>query len=333
MMDIVSKDFPVVAGEPTTDYPHGTFEVILSSPTLDRDGEIVDSKAFEPLPGHITFDTDHSLTCDSVVGSGSPSYAEDGTLRVKGGFASDDRSQTIRQKVLDGHIRSTSVTFMAAERVKDEKGVPHVVKAELLNGTFTPVPSNRESVVLTAKSIVDHELAQKVGARNSSADASVIQSMHDSAVTLGAACAAKSVKALDPAAGEDETADPVATAQAADAALDEALNLLADVDLAALPTEVQQAVALLQAADLAMDELLDALGITDADEDAATDAAPGDTLAPKSAPQDPDTKSADDAADPAAEAAGSTATSTDAGSDRLARWDETRKSAEAVFGI
>lgn len=164
MMEIVTKDFPVTAGEATDEYPHGTFEVILSAPTKDRDGEIVDSKAFEPLPDHITFDTDHSMTCDSVVGSGTPYYHEDGTLRVKGGYAGDERSQTIRQKVVDKHIRTTSVTFMSAERVADEKGIDHVVKAELLNGTFTPVPSNRESVVLSAKSILDHVTAAKAAA-------------------------------------------------------------------------------------------------------------------------------------------------------------------------
>ena len=31
-----------------TDNPHGEFEVILSAPTLDRDGEVIDPKAFEP---------------------------------------------------------------------------------------------------------------------------------------------------------------------------------------------------------------------------------------------------------------------------------------------
>lgn len=191
-MDIVTKDFPVTAGEATEDSPHGTFEVILSAPTQDRDGEVVDSKAFEPLPDHITFDTDHSMTCDSVVGSGVPSYAEDGTLRVKGSYAQDERSQIIRQKVLDGHIRTTSVTFMAATREKDAKGVDHVTKAELINGTFTPVPSNRESVVLASKSILAHELAEKVGARNSASDAEVIQSMHDALVGLGATCDTKS---------------------------------------------------------------------------------------------------------------------------------------------
>jgi hypothetical protein len=182
-MDIVTKDFPVSASDPTEQYPHGAFEVVLSAPTLDRDGEVVDSKAFEPLPDHITFDTDHSMTCDSVVGSGTPYYAPDGTLRVKGGFASDERSQTIRTKVLEGHIRTTSVTFMAAQRQSDEKGIDHVVKAELLNGTFTPVPSNRESVVLTAKSIVAKE-----GRRNSASDTELIQGAHDAMASLGAVC-------------------------------------------------------------------------------------------------------------------------------------------------
>lgn len=196
-MDIVTKDFPVIAGKETEDSPHGTFEVILSAPTQDRDGEIVDSKAFEPLPDHITFDTDHSMTCDSVVGSGVPSYDEDGTLRVKGSYAQDERSQIIRQKVLDGHIRTTSVTFMAATRVKDAKGVDHVTKAELINGTFTPVPSNRESVVLASKSILAHDLAEKVGARNSASDATTIQSMHDATVGLGAACETKGATAAD----------------------------------------------------------------------------------------------------------------------------------------
>ena len=184
-MDLVTKDFPVTSGDATDEHPNGSFEVILSAPTLDRDGEVVDSKAFEPLPDHITFDTDHSMTCDSVVGSGVPSYAEDGTLRVKGGYCSDERSQTIRQKVAEGHIRTTSVTFMAAKRVKDAKGVDHVTSAELLNGTFTPVPSNRESVVLSAKSIIAKE-----GRRNSATDSEHIQAAHDAMAALGASCEA-----------------------------------------------------------------------------------------------------------------------------------------------
>lgn len=184
-MDLVTKDFAVL-NDPSDNSPTGGFEVILSAPTLDRDDEVIDAKAFEPLPEHITFDTDHSMTCDSVVGSGVPSYAPDGTLRVKGTYCSDERSQTIRQKVADGHIRTTSVTFMAADRTPDEKGIVHVKRAELLNGTFTPVPSNREAIVITAKSIV-----AKAGARNSGSDSERLQTIHDMAVANGATCEAK----------------------------------------------------------------------------------------------------------------------------------------------
>jgi hypothetical protein len=71
-----------------TDDPNGAFEVILSAATLDRDGEVIDKGAFDPLPDHIPFDIDHGMTVATTVGSGSPYYAEDGTLRVKGTFAS-----------------------------------------------------------------------------------------------------------------------------------------------------------------------------------------------------------------------------------------------------
>lgn len=133
----------------------GEFEVILSAPTLDRDGEVIDSNAFDPLPDHITFDTDHGLSVATTVGSGVPRY-EDGVLKVTGTYSSIPRAQEVRTLVAEGHIRTTSVAFMAPKReVKD--GVPHVTRAELLNGAFVPVPANREAVVLAAKSAVARE--------------------------------------------------------------------------------------------------------------------------------------------------------------------------------
>lgn len=189
---IVTKAVGLVE-ETQTDDPNGAFEVVLSAATLDRDGEIVDSRAFEPLPDHVPFDTDHGMTVGTTVGSGVPYYHEDGTLRVKGTYASTAYAQEVRTLVSEGHIRTTSVTFMAADRQKDEKGVVHVKSAELLNGTFTPIPSNREAVVLSAKSLA--AMTEKVGARNNSADAETIQGIHDYATALGADCSgiAKSV--------------------------------------------------------------------------------------------------------------------------------------------
>jgi HK97 family phage portal protein len=58
---IVTKAVALVDTVETED-PNGAFEVILSAATLDRDGEVVDSRAFDPLPDHIPFDIDHGMT-------------------------------------------------------------------------------------------------------------------------------------------------------------------------------------------------------------------------------------------------------------------------------
>jgi hypothetical protein len=140
--------------------PNGEFEVILSAPTLDRDGEVIDAKAFEPLPDHITFDIDHGMSVSTTVGSGVPRYDGD-LLKVKGVWASIPLAQeTVRPLVEEGHIRTTSVAFMEATReVKD--GTPHIVKAELLNGAFVAVPSNRQALVLAAKSFTAEREAMR----------------------------------------------------------------------------------------------------------------------------------------------------------------------------
>ena len=131
--------------------PNGSFEVILSAPTEDRDGEIIDARAFDPLPDHITFDIDHGMSVSTTVGSGIPSYDDAGLLRVKGTFSSIARAQETRTLVREGHIRTTSVAFMDAKRAKGEDGKTHITGAELLNGAFVPIPSNREAMVVSAK--------------------------------------------------------------------------------------------------------------------------------------------------------------------------------------
>lgn len=146
MKQVIFGEVKALAG----DNPNGEFEVILSAPTLDRDGEVIDAKAFEPLPDHITFDVDHGMSVSTTVGSGQPFYDGD-LLKVRGVYSSRPLAQEVRTLVDEGHIRSTSVAFMRAEReVKD--GVPHIVKAELLNGAFVCIPSNREALILASKS-------------------------------------------------------------------------------------------------------------------------------------------------------------------------------------
>ncbi len=172
-MNVVRKDATISNTGGDDDFP-GTFEVILSTKSLDRDGDELLTEDWEqPLPDHITFDNDHGMSVASTVGSGTPSIDADGRLVVSGSYSSLDRAQETRTLVKEGHIRTTSVAFMTK---KVTKGGKSRTVRELLNGAFVAIPSNRDALVTSSKA----------GARNSKSDAQHIQAIHDSAIALGA---------------------------------------------------------------------------------------------------------------------------------------------------
>jgi hypothetical protein len=125
---------------------NGEFEAVLSVPVVDRDGEVVDSRAFEPLPAEIPIHKFHDFS--APVATAQPFYDGD-VLKARGVFDPDPDSQLIRSKV-GKSIRYMSVGFMAATR-SDVDGVPHITKAELLEASFVSVPSNREAAILAVK--------------------------------------------------------------------------------------------------------------------------------------------------------------------------------------
>lgn len=174
-MDVQHKDAAITPTGAADDFP-GTFEVILSAPTKDRDGDtLLPDEWKTPLPDHITFDSDHGMTVGTTVGSGVPRIDDkSGNLVVAGTYSSLQRAQDVRTLVNEGHIRTTSVAFMTEK--SPQKDGKHTVVRELLNGAFVAVPSNREALVLSSKA----------GARNSSSDAERIQAIHDHAIALGA---------------------------------------------------------------------------------------------------------------------------------------------------
>lgn len=269
-MNVTRKDAAITNTGADEDFP-GTFRVVLSAPTKDRDGDTLLPEDWKlPLPDHITFDQDHGMSVATTVGSGKPTIDPDtGELIVEGTYSSLPRAQEVRTLVNEGHIRTTSVAFMN-ERLPQKDGKSRTVR-ELLNGAFVAIPSNREALVLNSKSADVTEA--KTGARNSAADAEKIQHIHDAAAALGADCAgAKGLGRKDAVEADDPGDDPAALAQAVDAALDEALEVLGQLDLGSLPPEVAQAIALVQAADAAIDELLEVAGLPDPDEDDAPDA-------------------------------------------------------------
>lgn len=263
-MNVIRKDATITN---TDDEFPGAFEVVLSAPTLDRDGDtLLPDEWKTPLPDHITFDADHGMSVATTVGSGAPEINADGKLIVRGTYSSLDRAQEVRTLVNEGHIRTTSVAFLTT-RAKGAGG-KQVVTRELLNGAFVAIPSNREAVILSSKGV-------KAGARNSASDAGHIQAIHDHASALGAthgsADDAKTVFAAMVGrkdADTDAGSDPVALISATDAAIDEAIDLFASVDTTDLDPAILQAIALVQAADTAIDELMEVVGIPDPDEDA-----------------------------------------------------------------
>lgn len=191
--------------------PDGEFEAILSMPTLDRDGEIIDPKAFAPLPESIPIHKFHAF--DEPVATAYPFYDGD-VLKARGVFDPDADAQEFRKKV-GRSVGFMSVGFMEATRVTAEDGTPHVTKAELLEASFVSIPSNREAAILAVK---QHEA--KVGSRNRSKDSERLQQIHDLAVSNGAECVAK-------------TADVEATKSPADTTPE-----LAAAEAAAAPAEV-----------------------------------------------------------------------------------------------
>jgi hypothetical protein len=247
-------------GEDDAAQPHGSFHIILSTAAKDRDGDQLHPQEWEqPLPERITMDVDHGMSVATTVGSGVPTI-ENGEMHVRGTYASIARAQEVRALVNEGHVTKTSVAFLN-KTTTDGKGAKTTAR-ELLNGAFVAVPANDEARVLASKTV-------KEGRRNSDSDTKAIQAIHDHAAGLGAQCPGGKAARKDAGTGEADE-DPAVLAQAVDAAIDEAMTMLADIDTTALPEPVQQAIALMQGAAATVDTLLSALGAADPDDSEPT---------------------------------------------------------------
>jgi HK97 family phage prohead protease len=184
-----------------SEHPNGEFEIVMSTDSVDRDGEIIVKGAFAPLPDSIPVHAFHDFS--RPIGRVVPQYDDAGRLIGRGFFGSDEESQAMRQKVADGIIGHTSVGFMAAERDRKD-GVPHITKAELLEVSFVSVPSNRDAAVLMAKQY------DPADADTKATKADRLQTIHDMAVANGATCTG--ARSAPPAERSDVNAPETATA-------------------------------------------------------------------------------------------------------------------------
>ncbi|MDF3280916.1 hypothetical protein [Gordonia sp. N1V] len=212
----ITKALATIEG--TDDTGSGTFDAILSAPTLDRDGDTFATSEWKtPLPDHITIDIDHGMKVASTVGSAQPFIDDDGNLRIKGSFASTDLGQQVRTLVNEGHIRTMSVAALES-RTKSADGDDEVSR-ELLNGAFVAVPSNREAVILSSKALDVIEKAT-AAAQEDDADPApgtpkhddMVQAVHDASVALGADCVVPGDDAGDGASeGANKSWEPEVT--------------------------------------------------------------------------------------------------------------------------
>jgi hypothetical protein len=155
-MDVVTKTIESTIETVESAKSNGEFKLILSTDDLDRDGEnLWADEWMEPLPDRIHFDSDHAfqkgMSVPFTVGSAVPSINEHGQLVCEGEYADTPHAQLTRKLATPGpngepaHVRHASVSYQEHE-TKDGR-----IVRELLNGTFTGVPANTNSVILSSK--------------------------------------------------------------------------------------------------------------------------------------------------------------------------------------
>jgi hypothetical protein len=132
--------------------PSGGFTAVLSTPSLDRDGDrLMRDEWKEFTQERYPLDIDHGMSVADTVGSFVP-YWDGDRMMMDAHYASTDKAQDTR-KLTDPdpvtgirHIGSVSVAFMTDKSKKDGEQ-----RRELLNAGIVAVPSNRDAVILASK--------------------------------------------------------------------------------------------------------------------------------------------------------------------------------------
>lgn len=128
----------------------GEFEAILSTPDVDRDGEVVKAGAFKPLPKSIPIYYGHSWRNGGMpVARAKPFYDGD-VLKASGTFASTPAGQEMRALVAEGIVDSMSVGYIRLTTKGNE-----TTKGELFEASFTGIPVHTGARVLAAKALAD----------------------------------------------------------------------------------------------------------------------------------------------------------------------------------
>jgi HK97 family phage prohead protease len=119
---------------------------------VDADGDVVLPGAFrktladwsrskQPLP----LIADHELTTAGVIGSVRQAKEDGVGLWVRAGFSSDPKAQSVRTKMIEGHLKGMSFTYQAVKHYMGQvagKSARFLQELKLFEATVTPFPMN-----------------------------------------------------------------------------------------------------------------------------------------------------------------------------------------------
>lgn len=127
----------------------GTFKVIATDETKDRDGDIItlDGWEIENYLKNPVILANHTYSIENIIGKATKIYAQNNQIIVEGVFSKSNPLGVLAQRLYkEGMLKTVSVGFIGKER-QGEK----ITKKELLELSFVAVPSNPSAVSLDAK--------------------------------------------------------------------------------------------------------------------------------------------------------------------------------------
>lgn len=139
------------------DQDTGRFEIIISTGDVDRAGEMIDPNGwdleFYKMNPVVLWAHDY---CNLPIGITENIGVKDGKLVASGKFAPAEANpfaQQVRKLYDIAFVRTSSVGFIEKERQGNT-----IVKAELLEWSFVPVPANPFALSTLSKSGIDTEI-------------------------------------------------------------------------------------------------------------------------------------------------------------------------------
>jgi HK97 family phage prohead protease len=107
------------------------------------------SRAAQPMP----LIADHDLSTEGVIGSVRQAREDRIGLWVKAGFSSDPKAQSVRTKMVEGHLKGMSFTYETVRHYMGQvagKSARFLQELRLFEATVTPFPMN-DLAVASAK--------------------------------------------------------------------------------------------------------------------------------------------------------------------------------------